>query len=283
MLKLNEQSESDSTTEIDDETQHNHRERWNLDKSVRLSDPTWQERFTPLTKLVCDFQHSDDASRFCNRQLALAIFDVNRMEGTISSEMEEGATIGKISAYLSPTCIVPEVVEWNSEDGREQSTKSTDRQLYQCARAASYLLVQNVHTPLSLELILKTYEIMMENSYVEDNHHHTRLITHRVRCGNEEVNAGWHQFVRAEYVERCVQSIARDYNSHRTSVHPITAASFLFYEMISVHPLLNGNGRLCRLLMESTQGWIFFPSEFFSKRRSHYIHAIETARKQAFW
>jgi Fic family protein len=129
---------------------------------------------------------------------------------------------------------------------------------------------------------------MMENAYVETkNNSRTALVVDRVRQGDEEVSAGWHQFVPASAVEGCVRRIASYYNENRTSMHPIAAATYLFYEMITVHPFPNGNGRLCRMLMAWSllKDGFPFPVSFssgHSKRRRHYLHAIEAARKPVF-
>lgn len=288
-------------SEVDDITQaaqmalDERAKRWDESVTIRLSsvvwevithgEATWLSRLESLTNLVKNFTPDDYTMPFFQRQLALAIFDVNRMEGTISPEMENGVTFGKINAFLSEDCVAPEQIEWDAEGGRDQGIKSSDRQLYQTARAAIFLLVDNRDSPLSLDLIVETYRIMMSGSYNEDkNRHRTVLVVDRVRNGKEEVNAGWYQFVPASAVEVCVKRIAAYYNSHRSDMHPIAAATYLFYEMITVHPFMNGNGRLCRLLLAWSllKDGFPFPVSFSSghcKRRKHYIHAIESARK----
>ena len=270
--------------------------RW--EGSVRLStvvwevvtpgEYTWLERCNSLTTQVQSFVPDAYSKVFFSRQLALAVFDVNRMEGTISPDMENGVTFGKINKFLGEDCVPPELIEWDSEGGREQSVRSTDRQLYQTARAAHFLLVENVNTPLSLKLIVDTYRIMMSNSYNEDkNRRRTFLTVDRVREGDEEVNAGWYQFVPASAVKGCVCRIAHFYNTQRETMHPIAAATYLFYEMITVHPFLNGNGRICRLLMAWSlmKDGFPFPVSFSSghnKCRKHYLHAIDAARKPVY-
>lgn len=129
---------------------------------------------------------------------------------------------------------------------------------------------------------------MMQNSYNEDaNGQNTPLPVDRMREGNEEVNAGWHQFVPAQAVKQSVTSIISTYNTEREKMHPVSAATYLFYEMITVHPFLNGNGRMCRLLLAWSLLKDGFPfpvslSSGHSKQRNHYIHAITTARKPVF-
>lgn len=274
------------------------RDRWDTTVTIRIStivwevitpgEFTWLERCASLTELVQKFHPVSYSTTFFSRQLALAVFDVNKMEGTISPDMENEITFTKISTYLTPGCEEPEKVEWDSEGGKKQSRKSSDRQLFQTAQAAWFLLVQNKDSPLSMDLLVKTYQIMMADSYIEHkNRHRSFLIVDRVRSGNEEVNPGWCQFVPASAVSGCVNRITTYNNANRSSMHPIAAATYLFYEMITVHPFSNGNGRLCRLLMAWSllKDGFPFPVSFssgHSKRRKHYLHAITAARKPVF-
>ena len=249
------------------------------------SDTTWEARCIGTTELVGTFVSNDYALEFYKRQLALAIFDVNRMEGTIAPTLETGATFAKIIENLEYDNVIPDPIEWDAEGGREQSVQSSDRQLYQTARAAKFLLEQNKNADLSLDLLVATYQLLMENSYSEDKKgHRTYLVVNRVREGKEEVYADSHQFVSASDVKQLVHNLCNKYNRTRLSMHPIDAATFLFYEMITIHPFSNGNGRMCRLLLAWSllKDGFPFPVSFTSGRRRerlHYIYAIEAARR----
>ena len=80
-----------------------------------------------------------------------------------------------------------------------------------------------------------------------------------------------------------MSNLVVEYDSYRLRKHPVDLAVFLFYEVISIHPFLNGNGRLCRLLLTWSLMRDGFPfpvtfSSGHSRRRKHYIHAIKAAR-----
>lgn len=103
--------------------------RWDRGTSIRLGnviweqildgDPSWLDRFVNMNDLVNSFEPDKDVTKFFDRQLCLTVFDVNRMEGTISPDMENDETYAKIKLYLTSDCIAPPVVKWNSEGGRD--------------------------------------------------------------------------------------------------------------------------------------------------------------------
>lgn len=254
---------------------------------------SWRERLATINESVMSFLKGDETkfNNFFCTQLAMTIFDINRMEGTVSPSLQEGATFLAILNFLEDSCEPPPPIAWNAEGGRELKAISTQRQLYQFTKAAVFLLKENVHTPLSSDLIKATYRIMMENSFHEDTKgKQTMLKVDDVR--DSEVFAGFFQFAPASAVRRCLQGLCAAYNqmhdNMRThedcdSIHPISAATFLFFELITTHPFLNGNGRLCRLFLAWSLMRDGFPfpvsySTGHKKRRQHYLHAIETAR-----
>jgi Fic family protein len=169
------------------------------------------------------------------------------MEGTISARMEEGATMNKIMEFFSAKLPEPSVTPWCSEGGRDVNTPSSDRQLCQNTTAVKYLLLDNRFSPLSVELIVETHRLLMENSYNLSDHGRTKV---PVEVGTvrttKEVNAGMYQFTPARAVLNATQYLVRQYNNHSNCNHPITLATLLFYELITIHPFENGNGRLCR-------------------------------------
>jgi Fic family protein len=244
----------------------------------------WRERAQIITNSVNNLKSSEYEDDFSNVNLALLVFDSNRMEGTISAKMEEGATMNKIMEYFSSKLPKPSVTPWCSEGGRDLNTPSCDRQLYQNTAAVKYLLLANRFSPLSLELIVETHRLLMENSYNLSDHGRTKV---PVEVGTvrtiKEVNAGMYQFTPARAVLNATQYLVSQYNNLSNYNHPIALATYLFYELITIHPFENGNGRLCRLFLAWSLMRDGFPfavsfSSGHSNRRQHYIHAINTAR-----
>ena len=97
----------------------------------------------------------------------MLVFDSNQMEGTISMALQQGPTLKRIMQLMSIDMPEPPIVEWCSEGGREKNCLSSDRKLFQIAKAAEFLLVKNLYSPLTFDLIVETHKVLMENSYVE--------------------------------------------------------------------------------------------------------------------
>lgn len=212
------------------------------------------------------------------RALAELVFDINRLEGTISPTLRDGATLRAIDGFLSAASEAP-------EGGRDANMRSHNRQLFQCADAARYLLLENRDSELSIGLIVETHRRLMQGSYDSSrSRQKTPVLVGRVRrYSNEEVNAGnWH-FVPAASVERCIDELVESYEEYRHTKHPVDLAAYLFYEMVTIHPFTNGNGRLSRLFLawSMMRDGLPFPICFSSghhRRRNHYMHAIASAR-----
>ncbi|KAI9146375.1 fido domain-containing protein [Paraphysoderma sedebokerense] len=253
------------------------------EKSVRTChvpwDPArqWKEEVQALGSKVISFEKCSYFDEFSKLQMALTILDANRLEGTIPENHREGATLELILKFLNSTEKEPENIAWPVEGGRE--TKSTDRQLFQFAQAAQYLLQQKISSPLSLDLIVETHKIMMNNSYNDDRQ---SVTVGRVRGAGEEIYAGHYQFIPGSRVKNAVEWLIREYQTFDR--HPISKATYLFYELITIHPFINANGRLCRLFLAWSlmRDGFPFPISFSSghkNRRQHHMNAIDRARQ----
>lgn len=64
--------------------------------------------------------------------------------------------------------------------------------------------------------------------------------------------AGYHTFLPHTCIKRCLSSLVDDYNersSDSDSFDPFESAAWLSYEFVSIHPYDDGNGRMCRMLL----------------------------------
>ena len=266
------------------ETEFN--EMWKLDEDTTPdvakvpfeigTQEIWKIRIQQISNGIrsYNFGANISTSNFATKLFPLLVYDINRLEGTFAGyndSEKEGPTLLKIKSYFDVNCQAPIIVNWNSEGGRKFPT-SSDRQLYQCAHAVKYLLLENVNAELSLNLIVETHKIMMENSYSIDQRVQIPTGVGNVRT-IEEVNAGMYQFIPAQDVRRCMIALIHDYNRlFHEITNPIDLATYLFYQMITIHPFTNGNGRLCRLFLAWSLMKCGFPfpisfSSGHSKRR----------------
>ena len=263
--------------------------RWRSELAVRVAYVPWEKRewrlvADALTDAVVKFTTSPFVSEFFDHQLAALVFGLNRMEGTLGEQHKEGPTTILLTSFLRGKTPEPAVTPWDAEGGRDASAASSRRQLFQCCAAAKFLLRDSVGSPLSVELIVQTHALMMAGSVNDDG---TPVVVNRMRClPSEQVGAGIYTFTPPRAVKGCVDFLIEDYNERLSTyaLHPVALATYLFYELITIHPFGNGNGRLCRLFLAWSLLKTGFPfpvsfSTSHTRCRQHYLHAINTARR----
>jgi fido (protein-threonine AMPylation protein) len=209
----------------------------------------WSDAAVKMFKDVATLSRDGKVDKtFVSHQLAMLIFDTNRLEGTISEHHHAGPTVRSITSFLDPSTPEPEAVPWNAEGGREPDTLSASRQLYQMTAAARYLLLEQRDAPLSIGLLEKVHRLMMEGSVDSRGR---PLAAGRMRKEVfEQVSADMYQFTEPGQVWGKMKQIVSKFEERRAADvdDPITRATELFYDVITVHPFINGNGRMCRLL-----------------------------------
>ena len=94
------------------------------------------------------------------------------------------------------------------------------------------------------------------------------------------VFAGYHIFAPTGYIERYMENVI--FRFHETKKDdPITAATNLSAKIINMHPLEDGNGRICPLILAHVlieMKCCLFPvilSSFHRRGRRHYIRALK--------
>ena len=94
------------------------------------------------------------------------------------------------------------------------------------------------------------------------------------------VFAGYHIFAPTGYIERYMENVI--FRFHETKKDdPITVVTNLFAKIINIHPLEDGNGRICPLILAHVlieMKCCLFPvilSSFHRRGRRHYIRALK--------
>ena len=155
-------------------------------------------------------------------------------------------------------------------------------QLIQHLRALKFLF-RCVDSPLTVDVILKTHEILMagavddEGAFIKNG----TLRDHPSHAGTHVYPEGDPVVLRASLIRIVEQYIASMSVASPTLVEP---AVRLFYNVITLHPFQNGNGRLCRLLFSFAmmQAGLPFPAALttgHSGARKHYMKSILLARR----
>eukprot|EP01138_Halocafeteria_seosinensis_P000760 gb/GECG01000780.1/.p1 GENE.gb/GECG01000780.1/~~gb/GECG01000780.1/.p1 ORF type:complete len:368 (+),score=31.96 gb/GECG01000780.1/:1-1104(+) len=135
-------------------------------------------------------------------------------------------------------------------------------------------------TPLTTELLVDLHKILLQGSHAD----------YAGQWRTTPVHAGWHLFPHvdtAEQMEKLVQHEIIDPVDSRKTKHVIFVASHLLHNVCKIHPFVNGNGRLARLLFTFLlfrEGYPF-PAIFTSgrsKARKHYGLALQRADNSNF-
>lgn len=99
------------------------------------------------------------------------------------------------------------------------------------------------------------------------------------------VTAGGHYFVDAAkipiMIERLVQKINHQLNQLQTSEEVLRLSFIAHFDLVSIHPFTDGNGRTSRLIMNYIQAYHQQPLTLVNATdRADYISAITRAREQ---
>jgi Fic family protein len=92
-----------------------------------------------------------------------------------------------------------------------------------------------------------------------------------------------YQYPEADRIKPNMTSTLTSYNKNcLTKVNALSVVARLFYDLITLHPFVDGNGRLGRIIAAFAMiqmGWSLFPVAISSwhhkKARTHYLDAIQ--------
>jgi len=102
------------------------------------------------------------------------------------------------------------------------------------------------------------------------------------RKGN--VRAGDSYFVNYDKVESYTKKLAdhlkKEMASPKTTIEAVELANAAHFDLVTIHPFYDGNGRTSRLLMNYIQAWYKLPlATVFKEDRAEYFKALTDARK----
>ncbi len=203
--------------------------------------------------VACQGQRDHPCMReFAEQHAVVNVFVSNKMEGTLPSGSEDLDTYDLVKKEMGLTGkdYLPQTpVTWHAEgsvEGNTDKRQSAKAQLTQHARALRYLAEQQQLTATSLKEAHK-------------------ILVHGAQEGGAPTLAGAyrqtpaHSGTRFEYpaprfIEAMVEEVLSSFHSNLEraragNLDTNTMAAKLFYDMVTLHPFENGNGRLCRLLV----------------------------------
>ncbi|KAJ5208510.1 hypothetical protein N7449_002889 [Penicillium cf. viridicatum] len=129
------------------------------------------------------------------------------------------------------------------------------REIVQHAKAASHMISQLCvyDKDLSEEIILQTHKILTHKIDAESTPWEEYSGVYRT----DEVSAGLHPFPHHSLVPYKMKAMVRELQSDlkeviaKGTVDPIAIASKYTHIFVNIHPFIDGNGRMCRLILNS--------------------------------
>lgn len=231
------------------------------------------------------------ASIFSKRLMVMLVYISNKLERTLPPRAAED----EIYKYLDDVfdsidadgCLVPAAEQWDAEGEQANGTKCPKVQLLQHLRSLKFLFSGlPVASGLTVRAVLQAHGILMNGAVDEEKK--------PVAAGafrDHPCHAGAHAYPDGDpaMLERSLQRILDEFNAEAaapdgTVVTKLQASTKLFYDVITLHPFQNGNGRLCRILLAFAMAKLGFPfpvplTTGHKSARKHYMKAILLARR----
>ncbi len=137
---------------------------------------------------------------------------------------------------------------------KEVSRNVSVREIFEAknlARVMEYFELKKNELSLTSETILLVHKMLIEN--IDDN------IAGRFRTKNEYVRVGSYIAPAPEHVERMVDAILSEYESNIDD-YPIDKIAKFHLDFETIHPFLDGNGRIGRVIVNFQLNKLEFPN-----------------------
>ena len=137
---------------------------------------------------------------------------------------------------------------------KEVSRNVSVREIFEAknlARVMEYFELKRNELSLTTETILLVHKMLIEN--IDDN------IAGRFRTKNEYVRVGSYIAPAPEHVERMVDAILSEYESNIND-YPIDKIAKFHLDFETIHPFLDGNGRIGRVIVNFQLNKLGFPN-----------------------
>lgn len=229
-------------------------------------------------------ENEDEDERLRNAVKYLAvdfIFVSNKLEDTLPQGTDET----KIKRLLSKTYDSDlSRIESDSDSAGGDMTSAGGRQLSQHLSAFKLLCQKGddktALPDLTEELIQRVHLIMMRGLKTEQGEP-----VHAGCYRNVSVHAGQHLYPSHECIPANMENIVEEYNRKLSEPHDMyQLASWLHYNIVSLHPFEDGNGRISRLLWcySLMRDGLPFPAVLTSghkRSQSHLVQCLQRDRK----
>lgn len=154
-------------------------------------------------------------------------------------------------------------------------------------RATEYAVRRMDELPLCMRLLREAHEVLLSGTRGEDKHPGS------IRSSQNWIGPAGCTLREAAYVPPNVDDMAtaltdlEHFINEEDGVDPIVKAALVHYQFETIHPFLDGNGRLGRLLITlsllndgALSNAVFYPSYQLKLNRSQYYQALTNVRER---
>jgi fido (protein-threonine AMPylation protein) len=229
------------------------------------------ELYAELCGLINDvadsFQSSDTDSlnQYYITKLAHMVYGSNMIESAggdldVTLQLCQDVFEGKLveDAQLSDRDAVYQALKLQLMDHPHvhDAVLRSRREIFQHAQAAQYMITQVaiLGKHLSEEIILETHRLLTYKIDTEDG---TPWSEYSGKYRNYAVSAGLTPFMHERKVPSAMKDMIRSFESdiqaavHKGEIDPIALATKFCTTFVNIHPFGDGNGRVCRLILNS--------------------------------
>jgi Fic family protein len=150
------------------------------------------------------------------------------------------------------------------------------REIYEAKNHAEALrFINNCKTDLDELFILKLHKIILNNI--------SERFAGRYRETNVRIFGSDVKFPESIIVPQLVKNLVYWYNKNKRKMHPFELAVIFSMKLVSIHPFVDGNGRVSRLTMNfllcrKDYPWI----NVYMKQRAEYLKAVREANDEDY-
>lgn len=152
----------------------------------------------------------------------------------------------------------------------------TMREIYEAKNHSKALkFIEEYNGELTEEFILALHKIILEN--ISEN------FAGRYRQNPVRVIGSDAKFTSSEKVPQFVKNLVYWYDKNKKKYHAFEIAVIFSMKLVSIHPFVDGNGRVSRLMMNFILKKNKFPwINIYMKQRAEYLRAVRKANDEKY-
>ena len=152
----------------------------------------------------------------------------------------------------------------------------TLREIYEAKNHAQAIkFLKSYKQDIDEKLILKLHSIILNNI--------SERFAGRYREGTVKIFGSDVRFPDTEKVPQLVLNLVYWYKEHKKEYHPFELAVIFSTKLVSIHPFVDGNGRISRLLMNFILQKNKFPwINVYTKQRAEYLKAVRKGNDEEY-